>query len=213
MYTYTPNANYNGADSFTYTITDADGDVSTATVSFNVGSVDDLPLAVNDSPLGITEDTPFSGTLAGNDTPSGDGGNLWSLATAAANGTAVVNADGTYTYTPNANFTGSDSFTYTITDADGDASTATVSSAWPSMTPRPDSPGLGTALRHLAATTRPGHGGNVWAGPAGHGTGWSARHLPTPRTPTSPARQLHLHHHRRRRRPSTATVSSSGPRR
>ncbi|MBK7548120.1 MAG: cadherin-like domain-containing protein [Rhodoferax sp.] len=63
----------------------------------------------------------------GNDTPSGDGGNVWSLATAAANGTAVVNADGTYTYTPNANFTGSDSFA-SITDADGDASTATVSS-------------------------------------------------------------------------------------
>ncbi|WP_294989122.1 Ig-like domain-containing protein [Sulfuritalea sp.] len=106
---------------------DADGDVSTATVSFNVGSVDDLPLAVNDSPLGITEDTPFSGTLAGNDTPSGDGGNLWSLATAATNGTVVVNNDGTFTYTPNANFNGADSFSYSITDADGDVSTATVS--------------------------------------------------------------------------------------
>ncbi|MEN9466155.1 MAG: hypothetical protein RL081_156 [Pseudomonadota bacterium] len=44
-----------------------------------------------------------------------------------ANGTVVVNADGTFTYTPNANFTGADSFTYTITDADGDTSTATVS--------------------------------------------------------------------------------------
>ncbi|MBK7548121.1 MAG: cadherin-like domain-containing protein [Rhodoferax sp.] len=51
------------------------------------------------------------------------------LATAATNGTVVVNNDGTFTYTPNANFNGADSFSYSITDADGDVSTATVSSA------------------------------------------------------------------------------------
>ncbi len=51
-FTYTPNANFNGADSFSYTITDADGDVSTATVSFNVGAVDDLPVALDDNPIG-----------------------------------------------------------------------------------------------------------------------------------------------------------------
>ncbi len=125
-FTYTPNANYNGADSFTYTITDADGDTSTATVSINVAAVDDLPVAVADS-INATEDTVFNGNLSTNDTPSGDGGNVWSLATGAANGTVVVNPDGTFTYTPNANYNGADSFTYTITDADGDTSTATVS--------------------------------------------------------------------------------------
>src|SRR6185369_7459149 len=126
-FTYTPNANFNGADSFTYSLTDADGDVSTATVSLNVGSVDDLPVAVDDAIVGVLEDTPYSATLAGNDSPSGDGGNVWSLAAAATNGVAVVNADGTFTYTPNANFNGADSFTYTLTDADGDSSTASVS--------------------------------------------------------------------------------------
>ncbi len=126
-FTYTPNANFNGADSFSYTITDADGDVSTATVSFNVGAVDDLPVALDDNPIGVTEDTPYSGNLAGNDTPSGDGGNVWALAAEATNGVVVVNAGGTFTYTPNANFNGADSFSYTITDADGDVSTATVS--------------------------------------------------------------------------------------
>ncbi|MBK7548119.1 MAG: cadherin-like domain-containing protein [Rhodoferax sp.] len=92
-----------------------------------------------------------SGNLAGNDTPSGDGGNVWSLATAAANGTAVVNADGTYTYTPNANFTGSDSFTYTITDTDGDTSTATVSI---SVTPVDDAPAA-AADSPVGPRTRP----------------------------------------------------------
>jgi hypothetical protein len=213
-FTYTPNANFNGADSFSYSITDADGDVSTATVSFNVGSVDDLPLAVNDSPLGITEDTPFSGTLAGNDTPSGDGGNLWSLATAATNGTVVVNNDGTFTYTPNANFNGADSFSYSITDADGDVSTATVSFNVGSVDDLPlavnDSPlGIteGHALQRHAGRQRhalgrrrqplePGHGGHQR-----HRGGQQRRHLHLhPERQLQRRRQLQLQHHRRRRR-------------
>ena len=171
-FTYTPNANFTGADSFTYTITDADGDTSTATVSFNVGSVDDLPVAVADSLVGVSEDTPFSGNLASNDTPSGDGGNTWSKASNPANGTVVVNADGTFTYTPNANFTGADSFTYTITDADGDTSTATVSFNVGSVDDLPvavadslvgvseDTPFSG----NLASNDTPsGDGGNIWS--------------------------------------------------
>ena len=42
---YTPDANYNGADSFTYTLNGG----STATVSITVTAVDDAPVAVNDS--------------------------------------------------------------------------------------------------------------------------------------------------------------------
>ncbi|MBT9595805.1 MAG: tandem-95 repeat protein, partial [Vitreoscilla sp.] len=124
-FTYTPAANYNGPDSFTYTLTDADGDVSTATVTLNVGAVDDLPVASNDT-FAATEDTALNGSLAGNDTLSGDGGNAFALGSGPAHGTVVVNADGTFTYTPAANYNGPDSFTYTLTDADGDVSTATV---------------------------------------------------------------------------------------
>ena len=124
-FTYTPNANYNGADSFTYSITDADGDTNTATMTLTVTAVDDLPVAVDDN-YTTSIDATVSGTLAGNDTQSGDGGNVWSLTTPASNGTAIVNADGTFTYTPNLSYNGADSFTYTITDVDGDTSIATV---------------------------------------------------------------------------------------
>ncbi|MET1077860.1 MAG: Ig-like domain-containing protein, partial [Pseudomonas sp.] len=124
-FTYTPNANYNGADSFTYSLTDANGDVSTATVTVNVTPVNDLPVAVADT-VQATEDQVLNGNLAGNDTPSADGGNVWALGTQASNGIVVVNADGTFTYTPNANYNGADSFTYSLTDANGDVSTATV---------------------------------------------------------------------------------------
>ena len=43
-----------------------------------------------------------------------------------ANGSVVVNADGTVTYTPDQDFSGTDTFTYTIRDEDGETSTATV---------------------------------------------------------------------------------------
>ncbi len=212
-FTYTPNANFNGADSFSYTITDADGDVSTATVSFNVGAVDDLPVALDDNPIGVTEDTPYSGNLATNDTPSGDGGNVWALAAGATNGVVVVNAGGTFTYTPNANFNGADSFSYTITDADGDVSTATVSFNVGAVDDLPvalddnpigvteDTPYSG----NLAGNDTPsGDGGNVWAlGGRGHqrsGRRQRGRHLHLhAQRQLQRRRQLQLHDHRRRR--------------
>ena len=43
-----------------------------------------------------------------------------------ANGTAVLNADGTVTYTPNASFSGTDSYTYTTAGSNGGVTTATA---------------------------------------------------------------------------------------
>src|SRR5205085_1894864 len=61
--TYTPAADYNGTDSFTYTITDNgttngsnDFKTSTATITVTVAEVNDAPTAVNDS-VTATEDT------------------------------------------------------------------------------------------------------------------------------------------------------------
>jgi len=63
------------------------------------------------------------------------------LVAAPANGTAVVNADGSFTYTPDAGFSGQDTFTFSLTDTDGNVSApATVTmtvlancnvAAWP----------------------------------------------------------------------------------
>ena len=124
-FTYTPNPGYAGPDSFTYKITDIDGDVSEASATIIIEAVNDVPLAVDDA-YTTAEDTPVSASLAGNDTPSTDGGNVWMKLTDPANGTVVVNPDGTFTYTPDANFSGTDSFTYKITDIDGDVSEATA---------------------------------------------------------------------------------------
>ncbi|HBM36406.1 MAG TPA: hypothetical protein DDZ71_08895, partial [Sulfuricurvum sp.] len=114
--------------SFDYSLVDADGDTAAGQidVTLTAPTTDSAPKAVNDTAT-TNEDTPIvTGDLKTNDTISLDGGNVWSLATQAVHGTAVVNADGTYTYTPVANWNGTDSFTYTITDLDGDTSSATV---------------------------------------------------------------------------------------
>ncbi|MCK9689636.1 Ig-like domain-containing protein [Scleromatobacter humisilvae] len=124
--TFTPNHGFSGSVSFTYTDASGNGATSTSTVTVNVAApLDHQPVAVADTFAG-TEDHAIAGNLAGNDTPSADGGNTWSLASGAAHGSVTVNADGTFSYAPAAHYSGPDSFTYTITDVDGSTSTATV---------------------------------------------------------------------------------------
>jgi VCBS repeat-containing protein len=169
-FTYTPNPNFFGTDTFTYKVCDADGDCSTATVTITITSVDDAPIAVNDA-FTTAEDTPVSGSVTGNDTLSGDGGNVWSKVTNPANGTVVFSSNGTFTYTPNANFYGVDSFTYQICDADGDCSIATVTititpvdevplAVNDSYTTPMDTPVVGSAQ---ANDTPSPDGGNIWS--------------------------------------------------
>ncbi len=163
-YTYTPNTGFTGTDTFTYTITDTDGDTSTATVTITVGGV---PIAKDDS-ASTPPNTPVNGSLKGNDTPSPDGGNVWTKTTEPSKGTATVNPDGTYTYTPNTGFTGTDTFTYTITDKDGDTSTATVTikvnnvpvAVNDSFTTKLDNPVGGSLVGNDTPSL---DGGNVWS--------------------------------------------------
>jgi gliding motility-associated-like protein len=124
-YSYSPNTDYFGSDSFTYKLCDIDGDCDDAKVSITVNPVDDLPEAIDDL-VSIYLDGVLNDDVGGNDFPSGDGGNIWSLLTAPVNGKIIFNADGSYSYTPNSVFNGSDIFTYRICDADGDCDQATV---------------------------------------------------------------------------------------
>ncbi|WP_306224535.1 Ig-like domain-containing protein [Bosea beijingensis] len=123
-YTYTPNPNFNGADSFAITVTDASGATLVVPISFSVAPVDDPPVA-NPSPLAVTEDTPATGSLNASD-PDGDP-LTYAVTTPPANGTLVVNADGSYTYTPNQNFNGPDSFTVAVSDPQGNTILVPVS--------------------------------------------------------------------------------------
>jgi VCBS repeat-containing protein len=125
-FTYTPNADFNGSDSFTYVVDDGQGGTAIGTVSITVNPVNDAPVAVNDEAT-TDEDMPVSGNVLTNDSDV-DGDSLTAaLQDGPANGTAEVNADGSFTYTPNADFNGSDSFTYVVDDGQGGTAVGTVS--------------------------------------------------------------------------------------
>src|SRR5204862_411039 len=113
-FSYTPHANFNGTDSFTYKANDGTADSNTVTVTITVNAVNDAPVAVADS-YSTNEDTPLNvaapGVL-GNDTDL-DSPTLTAVVVAGpANGTLALAANGSFTYTPGSNFNGTDSFSY-----------------------------------------------------------------------------------------------------
>jgi hypothetical protein len=120
--TYTPNTNFNGTDTFTYTVSDAEYTSDPATVTITVNSVNDAPVA---SELNVTtnEDTAKEITLLGSDI---DGDTLtYSITGQLGNGSISLDGD-IATYTPNTNFNGTDTFTYVTNDGTNNSNTAIV---------------------------------------------------------------------------------------
>ena len=81
-----------------------------------------LPIAVDDRST-TAINTPVVVNVLGNDTPNG--ATTPNVVTNPANGTVVVNVDGSIEYRPNTNFEGTDTFVYELCNTDGCAS-ATV---------------------------------------------------------------------------------------
>jgi len=121
---YTPNQDFNGTDTITYTISDGNGGTATATVTVTVGAVNDPPVAVDDATV-TDEETPVTIPVLANDSDV-DGDPLTVTTASAPNGTVVINPDGTITYTPDQDFNGTDTITYVISDGQGGTDTATV---------------------------------------------------------------------------------------
>ncbi len=133
---YTPSANYNGPDSFTYTISDGHGGTDTATVSITVTPVNDPPVATDDTATVIEDSVANDINVRANDVDiDGDPLTIISM-TQPAHGSSTFTAS-SVTYTPAANYSGSDSFTYTISDGHGGTDPATV---FITITPVNDAP-------------------------------------------------------------------------
>ena len=137
---YTPIANFNGTDSFTYTVTDSKGDTDTGVISVTVSQVNDAPIADNDNAV-TNEDNAVTIDVLDGDTdidqdstlnanPSAE---VLSISTDEADlikpvhGTISVTADNKILYTPNANYNGTDSFEYNADDGEAlDKATVSV---------------------------------------------------------------------------------------
>ncbi len=127
-FSYTPDAGYTGDDSFTYKANDGDLDSNTATVTITVTSGNTPPVA-NDDSYTTSKDTVLSvsapGVLANDD--DADGNPLTAVKKSdPANGSVVLNSDGSFEYTPDAGYEGEDTFTYVANDGMDDSNTATV---------------------------------------------------------------------------------------
>src|SRR5207247_1261830 len=128
-FTYTPAANFNGSDTFTYKVNDGSLDSNIATVVLTINAVNDAPVATTDT-YGTNEDGALAiaapGVLA-NDTDVDSTALTAVLVAGPSHGTLNLNANGSFTYTPASNFNGTDTFTYTASDGSLSSSAATVS--------------------------------------------------------------------------------------
>lgn len=146
-FTYTPNENFHGSDSFDYTVNDGKGESATATVNITITPVNDVPTTGDDTAT-TAEDTAITVNVLSNDEDA-DGDTLTVTVTSdPQDGTAFVNLDGTITYTPNENFFGNDSLVYSVDDGNGGSTTATLEIT---VTPVNDNP---VASNDNATTTQ-----------------------------------------------------------
>ncbi|MGE5546080.1 MAG: cadherin-like domain-containing protein [Solirubrobacterales bacterium] len=121
--TFTPEANYHGEVSFTYTVEDGQGGHVSGTATMDLASVNDAPTVTGSVNLGSADNegavTFTKAELLGNAIDVEDGKDLSVANVSADNGTLVDNHDGTYTFTPGENFSGTVNVSYDVVDKDG----------------------------------------------------------------------------------------------
>jgi len=127
---YTPASNFNGTESFTYTVRDQNGAEATATVTVQVTAVNDPPVA-NTDVVSITENTTNNTiNVLTNDTTGPDTGEtltVTSVGTPSQGGTVTVGSGGlSIVYSPKAGFKGTETLTYVLSDGKGGTATGTV---------------------------------------------------------------------------------------
>ena len=121
---YTPAADFNGTNTFSYSISDGRGGTASAFITVTVRPINDDPVA-NDDSAATSAGTGVDIPVLANDTDvDGDTLSVAAVGTAANGTTSIVGTQ--VRYVPNGGFSGTDSFTYTASDGLGDSDSATV---------------------------------------------------------------------------------------
>ncbi len=123
---YTPTADYNGTDSFTFTVNDATVDSASATVTItvtDVAEINSIPVATSQSITVVEDSSNNTITLAGTD--ADDDTLTYTIETEPSHGT-LIGTEPNMKYTPTADYNATDSFTFTVNDGTVDSASATV---------------------------------------------------------------------------------------
>ena len=152
-FTYTPEPGFTGTDSFTYSVTAAEFEnPNTATVTITVPEPPP-PVGTGDT-YSVVMDTALAiaapGVLTNFAAPEGQV-LIVSVVTPPANGSLVLNIDGSFTYRPNPKFEGADTFTYIASYDSSKAARASSGNA--KAAPFVDSPPVTATINVTAAVT------------------------------------------------------------
>ncbi len=145
--TYTPNADFNGDDSFTFRVDDGTTVSPLVTVSLTIAAVNDTPVA-NGASVATDEDVPVDMTLSGSDIDEE------ALTYAVVSGPEHGILSGTapdLTYMPDPDYSGADSFTFRTNDGLVDSEPATVSVAVAAVNDAPVAGTLSTSTEEDGA--------------------------------------------------------------
>ncbi|MBF0628868.1 MAG: SUMF1/EgtB/PvdO family nonheme iron enzyme [Magnetococcales bacterium] len=124
-FTYLPNDDVTGTDTFAFKVNDGHVDSTAATFTVTIQNPNAPPIA-EDGILNVNQGTSTAGRLNATD-PNGNP-LTYRIVTNGSKGNVVLTnpATGAFTYTANANNTGVDSFTFRVNDGTSDSGTATV---------------------------------------------------------------------------------------
>ncbi|TMP78901.1 hypothetical protein CWB73_15390 [Pseudoalteromonas phenolica] len=129
-FTYTPNGNFYGLDTFRYQIKNPQGAIDEANVSIKIKKINSDPIALFNE-FYVLQNSSL--TLVGNELILNDidfDGDSLTIDTLPVedvkNGTLNLQSSGSFVYTPNEGFIGEDSFIYRLDDGNGGSSTAEV---------------------------------------------------------------------------------------
>nr|WP_231295860.1 tandem-95 repeat protein [Colwellia sp. PAMC 21821] len=120
-FTYAPNLNFSGIDSFTYQIMDGNGGTAQANVTLSISAVNDLPVLLGNKSFSFIEDSTLSvAANASNNLLSNasdaDGDTLSVILASASDANLTLNTDGSFVYRPTRDFFGDIKFSYKVSD-------------------------------------------------------------------------------------------------
>ena len=136
-FTYTPNANFHGSDSFDYELVDADGATSTATVTIDIASINDAP-TVNSLADQTDVDSDNISINVGNSFSDLEGDTLTFTATGLPLGLSIDPGTGVISGTLESSASQNGPYTIVVTADDGNGGTVSDSFDWNISNPAPD---------------------------------------------------------------------------